>query len=289
MIGSRLTWALGSLALFAVALHCGSTGGSAFTDVGSGGPCETVYKGLCGKECAADTECADGLHCGPDKTCTADCSPDHECSTGSCSARGRCESGGGGFGDSGSIDGSLPDGGVCADTNVTLTKILPKVVFLLDQSSSMWNQAFPSGSANDCNGGCRWTVLKDVLIGPNNNKGGLLKQLDGEAEIAIELYSATDGSQDGDDSYLDPPTTEVCPRFNGKAFDGLTFSATSYAGAEALLRNAKVDDDTPTGPAIRAVVGLAADGGVGDSKGFAALESTAPKVLVLVTDGEPGT
>src|SRR5690606_18903758 len=42
-----------------------------------------------------------------------------------------------------------------------------------------------------------------------------------------------------------------------------------------------------TGPAIRTVVGLRPDGGVGDTKGFAAVKTNAPKVLVLVTDGEP--
>jgi hypothetical protein len=36
------------------------------------------------------------------------------------------------------------------------------------------------------------------------------------------------------------------------------------------------------------VAGLAADGTVSDPQGFAALATTAPKVIVLVTDGEPG-
>ena len=152
----------------------------------------------------------------------------------------------------------------------------------------MHRYKFPDGDSNNCTPDCRWTVLKDVLIGPAATPGGLLKQLEGEAEIAVEMYSATDGNpSDGDNSFLTGPTDDVCPRFNGKAFDGLTFQAQAFATVDALLRPASVDDDTPTGPAIRKVVGLAADGGIGDDAGFAALPSKAPKVVVLVTDGEP--
>lgn len=177
---------------------------------------------------------------------------------------------------------------VCADVDVTLTKVLPKVLFLLDQSSSMRHFRFPNGDSNGCNPDCRWTVLKDVLIGPNPATGGLLKQLEAEAELGVELYSATDPVQgDGDDSFLAPPTDAVCPRFNGKAFDGLSFAVNNAAAIDAVLRPASVDDDTPTGPAIRAVVGLLPDGGAGDPKGFAAVPPTTPRVLVLVTDGEP--
>jgi hypothetical protein len=169
-----------------------------------------------------------------------------------------------------------------------LTKVLPKVLFLLDQSSSMHLYKFPgSDDSNNCQNGCRWTVLKDVLIGPNDNPGGLLEQLETEAEVAVEMYSATDNDPN-DPSYLDAAGVDpVCPRFNGKAFDGLTFSTTgTFDRVNALLRPASVDDDTPTGPAIRKVVGLADDGGIIDG-GFATEPGSAPKVIVLVTDGEP--
>jgi len=293
MISSRLSWGLGFVGVLAVALHCGTSSESTFNDP-AGGPCETLYRGLCGTACATDTECADGLYCGVDGTCNADCAPGHACLSGSfCSSRGRC---------GGDLGGPLPEGGgdntdgsvvtdaVCADTDVALTKTLPKVLFLLDQSSSMHHYAFPgSAFSNNCNPSCRWTVLKDVLIGPTATPGGLLQQLEGEAEIAVEMYSSTDPTQgDGDDSFLDAGTTDnVCPRFNGRAFDGLTFQSNAFATVNALLRPAKVDDDTPTGPAIRAVVGLSADGGIGNDAGFAAIPSKAPKVIVLVTDGEP--
>lgn len=299
---SRVAWTLGSIALLAVALHCGGeSSGSSFTDP-NGGPCETIYKGLCGKACANDAECGDGLYCGDGGKCTADCSPRHACASGAgCSTRGRCESGQlppPTFPEGGAVSDAGPTSDVfCADIDVTLTKILPKVLFLLDQSSSMYNFKFPSGDSNNCNPDCRWSVLKDVLIGQKTDAGtsdagaadagGLIKQIEGEAELAVEMYSATDPDpNDGDNSYLTGPTDNVCPRFNGKAFDGLSFAVNSYASIEALLRPTTVDDDTPTGPAIRTVVGLTGDGGVGDA-GFASIASTAPKVLVLVTDGEP--
>ena len=46
---------------------------------------------------------------------------------------------------------------ICADTDVTLTKVLPKVLFLLDQSSSMLFNKFPNGapSGTTPNTGCR--------------------------------------------------------------------------------------------------------------------------------------
>jgi hypothetical protein len=263
--------ALGFIGVLA-ALHCGGEAGSEFGDTRSD-PCKTVFKDKCGLPCDNDLACPDGLYC----------------LDGKCTPHGRC----GGddpsnFGDGGRtpIDATLDN--VCADTDVTLTKVLPKVLFLLDQSSSMQFNKFPSGASNNCNPDCRWTVLKDVLIGAAATPGGVVKQLQGEAELGIQLYSATDTDpNDGDNSQLPPPTDAVCPRFNGKAFSGVTFALNNAAAIDALLRPAAVDDDTPTGPAIRSVAGLAADGGVADPKGFAAVATTAPKVIVLVTDGEP--
>lgn len=284
---------VGLLALagvLAAVVHCGTSSNSTFDDPDAGTACEAVYKDLCGQPCANDDACAGGLYCGANGKCTADCAPTVPCGSGLfCSSKGRCE----GRLPPGELDGGADDGAsmadaMCADVDVTLTKTVPKVLFLLDQSSSMFNTKFPAGSSNGCSPDCRWTVLKDVLIGPASNPGGLLKQLEGKAEMAVELYSATDPNpNDGDNSFLTGPTDNVCPRFNGKAFDGLTFSTAPFTAVNTLLRPANVDDDTPTGPAIRKVVGIADDGGIVDQNGYAALASTTPKVLVLVTDGEP--
>jgi hypothetical protein len=287
---SRIAFPLVALGFAGVlaAIHCGGDPfESEFAD--RAGPCQTVFKDKCGSPCATDVECPTGLYCDGAK-CTADCEPGEVCAGIACTPRGRCGSNdpifGGDSGRPDPIDASIDN--VCAATDVTLTKVLPKVLFLIDQSSSMLFNKFPAGPSNNCNPDCRWTVLKDVLIGPTGTPGGVIKQLQGEAELGIELYSATDTNpNDGDNSLLPPPTDNVCPRFNGKAFNGTTFALNNATAIDALLRPATVDDDTPTGPSIRAVSGLGPDGGLADPKGLAAVVTTAPKVIVLVTDGEP--
>jgi hypothetical protein len=288
---ARIAFPLVAVGLVGIlaALQCGDGNGESKFDEG-GDPCLGVFAGKCGASCAADTECPDGLYCSSSGKCTADCAPGQTCKGIACSPHGRCgvvdPVGFGGDGGLKPADASVDN--LCAATDVTLTKVLPKVLFLLDQSSSMQFNKFPEGPSNNCVPDCRWSVLKDVLIGPTATPGGVVKQLQGEAELGIELYSATDTNpNDGDNSQLPPPTDAVCPRFNGKTFNGLSFALNNAAAIDALLRPATVDDDTPTGPAIRVVSGLADDGGIADSKGFAAVATTAPKVIVLVTDGEP--
>jgi hypothetical protein len=182
---------------------------------------------------------------------------------------------------------------------VQLTKTEPQVLFLLDQSSSMYLFKFPGESvdSNNCAQGCRWTVLKTALIGANDAAGGLIKKLQGQAQMAVALYSATDSNTgDGDNSHLpaSPVPDAVCPRFNGKSFahafpNGLTFSDSNFQDISNLLRPASVDDDTPTGYAIQTLVGIDDAGAPNNPQGFAQTASNgAPKVLVLVTDGEAG-
>lgn len=279
----------------AFAIHCGdSADNSEFDDVVD--PCKTIYEGICGTACTTDNDCPDGLFCGSDMKCTAQCAPNQVCQGAICSPKGRC-----GvstdppvpFGDGGSNDGSSDANvdAVCADTNVTLTPVIPKVLFLLDQSSSMLYYQFPGAnpSPDGCASGCRWTVLKDAMIGPDGGTGGVVKTLQAQAELGVQLFSATDSNpNDGDNSHLTGPTDMVCPHFNGKKFVPTVFALNNFAAIDALLRPAGVDDDTPTGPAILTVSGLGADGGIDDDAGFAAINTTAPKVIVLVTDGEPG-
>lgn len=277
---------------FASVVHCGTTGLSVF-DEGRANPCQTVFAGQCGAPCTSDEACPSGLHCSANPgQCVARCAPEETCENGAtCSPRGRCGPDGTGGtlgGDPGPAPDAAPSDAVCADTTVSLEQIHPKVLLLLDQSSSMYFNRFPMGGSNGCNPDCRWSVLKDVLIGPAGGTGGLVKQLENDAELGVMLYSATDSNpNDGDNSILPPPTDNVCPRFNGKAFDGLAFARGNAAAIDAYLRPAGADDDTPTGPAIRAVVGIDGDGAVVDQRGFAAIPGTAPKVIVLVTDGEP--
>jgi hypothetical protein len=280
--------------MFALAAACGAAAETSTFSDGDGTPCETVYRNQCGVPCSSDTSCATGLYCSAG-ACTAECSPRHACTAGfACSNNGRCGTGIAALPPPTITDAEPPRSdapfepdSVCADVDVALAKIRPKVLLLLDQSSSMHHNVLPSGPSNECNPSCRWTVLKDVLIGPASSPGGLVKQLEPEADLAVEMYSATDPDPDDEDnSYLTGTVEAVCPRFNGRRFDGLTFAENAFASIDALLRPARVDDDTPTGPAVRTVVGLTEDGGVTDG-GFASLATASPKVVVLVTDGEP--
>ena len=282
---------LGAVLLTAISTaHCTSGApahGSPFTE--SNDPCASgALAPQCGLACTNDATCPEGLICGADGACAAECTAGTICENGfACSPKGRC-----------GLDTPPPglsDAGVgklnpltCAQMDVTLTKVHPRVLFLLDQSSSMHHFKFPNGLSDACKSGCRWTALKDVLIGPAANPGGLLAQLDDDAAMGVAMYSATDTNpNDGDNSFLVGPADAVCPRFAGKAFSGLSFELGAASKISTALRPATVDDDTPTAAALRTVVGIDGNGAIVDAKGFAALSNDAPKVIVLVTDGEP--
>src|SRR4051812_28478521 len=65
----RLGVSATSMLALVFAIHCGGEGDSLFNE----GPCDTVFKGECGKPCTDDLSCASGLHCGVDSKCTAEC------------------------------------------------------------------------------------------------------------------------------------------------------------------------------------------------------------------------
>ena len=311
----RLFCQLGILGgVVAAAIHCGSDNGSTFNNGTNTAACNTAYAGKCGTACTNDTSCATGLYCNSSKVCTADCAPSVACADGTtCNANGTCGVGTGNCGGFGCSDGGdtdvdggtiLPDGGFCASKDVQLTKTEPYVLFVLDQSYSMFYFKFATTDQNSdptnnpsCTNGCRWTVLKDAIIGPNVTTGGIIKKLAGTAKMAVALYSATDSvSNDDDNSHLptNPTPDLTCPRFNGKSFanafaGGLQFSDDNAAAVDALLRPASVDDDTPTGYALQKLAGLNDAGAPIDPNGFASLDAGAsPKVVVLVTDGVAG-
>jgi hypothetical protein len=83
------------------------------------------------------------------------------------------------------------------------------------------------------------------------------------------------------------PAAGVCPRFSDGDFTGLNFAQNNFAAIETVYRPADVVDDTPTGEALLRVAGIDQAGAVTDPKGFAALNTKGPKVVILATDGEP--
>lgn len=257
----RLAFGLGTAATLVFAIHCGSDG-SLFND----GPCQTIFKGQCGTPCADDSQCASGLHCAAGQ-CTAECAPDTTCANGvTCSPRGRCgedpfDAGPPIFG--GDVVVPQDDGGTggdaCADIDVTLSKITPTVMLLLDQSSSM-NESF--GSA-----GSRWSVLKRVLIDPD---GGIVKRLENDVAFGLALYS-----------YQTNPRDPACPRITP-----VDFKLGNYQDIYDTFNPARTVNHTPTGDSIMRVVGFN-DAGVLLDGGFARATTPGPKILVLATDGDP--
>lgn len=290
----RLVCQLGIMGgLVAAAIHCGSDNDNTFNDAATTAACNAAYAGQCGVACTDDNGCGAGLYCGPTRVCTADCARGIDCENAGlqCTTRGQCVSGeqiGDRDGSPVLPDGStiLGDGAVCASTDVTLTKTDPVVLFVLDQSGSMKYENFGNTGTN------RWNTLKTSLLGPTSDKdAGIVAQLQGTAQLGVALYSATSGSN----SELGGNVDNVCPRFNGKSFanafpGGLKFALNNYNAIEGVLRPAEVDDDTPTGFAVQTLVGLANDGGVASTAGFAGYDAgAAPKVLILVTDGQAGS
>jgi hypothetical protein len=261
----RLALSLGSAAALVFAIHCGTDGDSLFND----GPCRTIYKGQCGTPCVDDSQCASGLHCAASGQCTAECAPDTTCGNGvACSPRGRCgddpfDSGPPIFG--GDVtrpdDDASPTGDACADIDVTLSKLTPTVMLLLDQSSSM-NEQFPPGS-----GVSRWNALKRVLISPD---GGLVKQLENDVAFGLALYS-----------YQTTPRDPVCPRLTT-----VGYKLGNYQDIFNTFNPAPMVNHTPTAESIMGVIGFN-DAGVLLDGGFARATTPGPKILILATDGDP--
>ncbi len=247
------TAVLVTLALLGLLLHCGSDDeGSTFPS-----PCDTVYKGKCGQPCTDDNACPTGLHCTPDQKCTAQCTPSgRECDGAPCSARGRCGGDDGGlFGDGGSE-------GSCPDTAVTLSKVTPTVLLLVDQSSSMQDNEFPPGS-----GETRWDVLRSALLDVD---GGVVKTLENEVSFGLSLYTWTAGDL-------------ACPRLTN-----VGWAIGNYDEINAVYGPAVAVDNTPTAESIMGVVGFD-DAGTPVGDGFAQAATPGPKIVLLATDGDPDT
>lgn len=164
------------------------------------------------------------------------------------------------FGDAGL---ALPDGAsanfgasdpaVCARSNVVAGRVIPTVILIIDQSSSMHDSI---GS------GTRWNVLRDFLLKSN----GLVEGLQDRVRFGLALYSARSEPRDGMPAQC-PIVTSVAPALD------------NFGAIEAVYREAEPIDDTPTGDAIDAVL---------DALPPPAPDSVRdPVVLILATDGEP--
>lgn len=147
----------------------------------------------------------------------------------------------------------LPPPAGCVDIRKSYASVPPAVMLLIDRSTSM---------GFDFGGDSRWNVLREAILEPER---GLLASLDQRARVGLMLYTG----QDGFEGPLGCPViTEVATEFGN-----IDRVRDAYLAAEPALRG-----DTPTGESIeRAALELGR------------LEASAPKYILLATDGEPDT
>ncbi len=136
---------------------------------------------------------------------------------------------------------------------VNLDPVIPSVILLIDQSGSMTD---PFGSTT------RWQAMRDALVDPGQ---GVVTRLSTKVVFGVTLYT----SHSGDAGGTCPILQQEPPALN------------NYADIYTLLWANEPDHDTPTGAAVEAVI-----------DDFPAPEpdgAPSPRILVLVTDGEPDT
>ena len=222
-----------------------------------------------------DNACSTGLHCSSTLTCAAECGPTVGCQAGSaCSAKGRCRGspksartdGAFGGGD-GSIvinpgDGAVPR--MRAQTSGSRSdKVTPTVLFLIDQSQSMSDFQFPTGS-----GVTRWDALRSALTASD----GIIKKLENDVSFGVSIYS-------WEDQPLDPMPMLI----------NVPWKKANYTDINAVYSVTPTSDNTPTAESIMSIVGFNDAGVINDDAGFASATTSGPKILVLATDGDPDT
>jgi hypothetical protein len=146
----------------------------------------------------------------------------------------------------------------CASTLVHGSTVVPTVILIVDQSSSM-TESFGGGAS-------RWNTLRDFLL---DEPDGLIASLQNRVRFGLALYSAESGGEYPDPIGECPMVTSVAPATN------------NFAAIADVYRQADVIEDTPTGDSIDKIV---ADLGVTPP---APDEQRDPIVFVVATDGEP--
>lgn len=252
---SMMLVALGGLVIFA----CGGdgSGGGPFGGGGTGGTgldCASLTAPPPGCDAAcpsgSDSECELGTFC-ENGACSAQCTAQEGCAQGStCNVRGRCvpDQGTGGTGGTGNAGG----GNGCQSIQVTPTRSIPNVMFLVDQSGSM-----TSGFGGGLN---RWEAAHTAIT-------QIVSEIDSIVRFGLTTYQSEGGGS----------TPDQCPIFDTQVgfamnnFDtiNMSYPATFPGGS-----------DTPTGDSIDVLVDIIkADPPPADG----------PTIIVLATDGEPDT
>lgn len=212
----------------------------------------------CDEPCGSDSECQTGTFCF-NGLCSAQCTAAQGCGESyNCNSRGRCIpifTGTGGNGGTGSGNG-------CQSVQVTPTRSVPNVMFLVDQSGSM-DEGFGGGEN-------RWqaahTAINTIVSDP----------LDDIVRFGLTTYT----SDNGDDNPPCPklPTQVDFDLDNSASFvDNANVYPYDYPGSE---NNDPTwgGNDTPTGDSIDALVSLIQS---------SPPPNEGPTIIVLATDGLP--
>jgi hypothetical protein len=147
---------------------------------------------------------------------------------------------------------SAMSGEICAEANATPTRMAPKVVLLLDGSSSM-REAY--GNTD------RWTAMRQALVDPTN---GVVKTMEGLIEFGLVIFAGEYRNGGGD---CPIPGEVVGPALN------------NYSAIEAAFPVEQPGRYTPTGEALQLVC-EALPGVEADQR---------PQYVILATDGEPNS
>jgi hypothetical protein len=165
-------------------------------------------------------------------------------------------------GSSGSTSGSAGMGMVCNALTATSTLVVPTVLILVDNSSSMFETS-PSA----------WSLLYDALMDPTN---GVVKPLADKIRFGFTSYK---GDPKGTTTEDDPACATLTPTAATFALDNYDAINTVYTGLGDDWKAGTVWE-TPTGFAINSVL-----------PELVAFDATpaGPKYILLVTDGNPNT
>jgi hypothetical protein len=255
MFVSRSTL-FGSVLLFAA---CGGTDPETVVE----SPCARGEIAACGAACAGDSDCPSGLYC-ESKSCQAECSiptAPRDCGDGMlCTSEGRCEEDPNAV----ELDASVPDddaaiseidadignGNVCGSVSLESQPVIPNVILIVDQSSSM-DEKFGTST--------RWQVLREALLAET----GLIKEFQNSVKFGATFYSAKS------DNATCPMLTEV------------NIALGNYEAIKAGFP-AKTIAETPTGDAIDAVLAK-----LPKDKDPDPTHAQGPTIFILATDGEP--
>jgi len=220
-------------------------------------PCELAFGAACGATCSNGEPCGVGLHC-RNGGCVADCLKKSDCEKGSdCSSDGRCV-----VQDQIKVDPPKTDptdastAPVCIEGQVEFKAVLPQVWLLLDRSGSMQDPLLGSTT--------RWGALGNVLFGDPVDPAdrGVVGTFADRMAFGAVFYtsgSATTGC------VLD--------------LESVALAANNYRHIRERYNKLSPTGGTPTADSIAATVAVAASSDL----------TGGPKLLVLATDGVPGT